>query len=134
MRRLAQELSVVPMALYKHVADREDLLDGIVEVIIREIDLPVRDLGWRSAIRLRVLSARSALQRHRWARQAIESRARPTPGVLEYQESFAEIFLTGGFPPTWPTPLCTPSAAGCGGSHRSCSTAQPTHGRRRRRR
>ena len=99
MRRLAQELSVVPMALYKHVADREDLLDGIVEVIIREIDLPVRDLGWRSAIRLRVLSARSALQRHRWARQAIESRARPTPGVLEYQESFAEIFLTGGFSP-----------------------------------
>ncbi len=99
MRRLAQELDVVPMALYKHVADKEDLLDGVVEAIIREIDPPVLDSGWRNAIRRRVLSARSALQRHRWARQAIESRSNPTPAVLEYQDSFAGIFLAGGFTP-----------------------------------
>ncbi|MGM0931450.1 MAG: TetR/AcrR family transcriptional regulator [Actinomycetota bacterium] len=99
MRRLAQELDVVPMALYKHVADKEDLLDGMVEVLIREIDPPADGADWRSAIRLRVLSARQALQRHPWARQAIESRARPTPAVLEYQDSFAGIFLAGGFTP-----------------------------------
>ena len=99
MRRLALELDVVPMALYKHVADKEDLLDGMVEVIIREIDPPLLDSGWRDAIRCRVLSARSALQRHRWARQAIESRNTPTSGVLEYQDSFAGIFLAGGFTP-----------------------------------
>jgi AcrR family transcriptional regulator len=99
MRRLAQELDVVPMALYKHVADKEDLLDGMVEVLIREIDPPVRDTDWRNAVRQRVLSARRALQRHPWARQAIESRARPTPAVLEYQDSFAGMFLAGGFTP-----------------------------------
>ncbi|WP_411720560.1 TetR/AcrR family transcriptional regulator [Mycetocola sp.] len=99
MRRLAQELDVVPMALYKHVADKEDLLDGMVEAIIREIDPPVLDAGWRDAIRGRVLSARSAFRRHRWARQAIESRSNPTPAVLEYQDSFAGIFLAGGFTP-----------------------------------
>ncbi|TFC82191.1 TetR family transcriptional regulator [Cryobacterium cheniae] len=99
MRRLAQELGVVPMALYKHVADKEDLLDGMVEDIVREIDPPALDTGWQDAIRRRVLSARSALQRHRWARQAIESRIKPTPAVLEYQDSFAGIFLAGGFTP-----------------------------------
>ncbi|TFC92221.1 TetR/AcrR family transcriptional regulator [Cryobacterium sp. TMT3-29-2] len=99
MRRLAQEVGVVPMALYKHVADKEDLLDGMVEVIIREIDPPVLDSCWRDAIRHRVLSARSALHHHRWARQAIESRSKPTPSVLEYQDSFAGIFLAGGFTP-----------------------------------
>ena len=99
MRRLAQELGVVPMALYKHVADKEDLVDGMVEAIIREIDPPVPGSGWRDAIRRRVLSARSALHRHRWARQAIESRSNPTPAVLEYQESLAGIFLAGGFTP-----------------------------------
>ena len=99
MRRLAQELGVVPMALYKHVADKEDLLDGMVDAIIREIAALVPDSGWRDTIRRRVLSARSTLHRHRWARQAIESRSHPTPAVLEYQDSFAGIFLAGGFTP-----------------------------------
>lgn len=99
MRRLAEELGVVPMALYKHVAGKEELLDGMVEVIIREIDPPVADAGWKDAVRRRVLSARRALQRHPWARQVIESRSTPTPAVLEYQDSFAGMFLAGGFTP-----------------------------------
>ena len=99
MRRLAQELGVVPMALYKHVSDKEDLLDGMVDAIIREIAPPVPDSGWRDTIRRRVLSARSALHHHRWARQAIESRSHPTPAVLVYQDSFAGISLTNGFTP-----------------------------------
>lgn len=97
MRRLAQELDVVPMALYKHVANKEELLDGMVEVIIGEIDPPVFDFDWKSAVRQRVLSARRALQRHPWARQAIESRTNKTPTVLEYMETFIGMFLAGGF-------------------------------------
>ncbi|BAS11047.1 tetracycline repressor protein class H [Arthrobacter sp. Hiyo4] len=58
MRRLAQELDVVPMALYKHVANKEELLDGMVDVIIGEIDPPVAGADWKNMVRLRVLSAR----------------------------------------------------------------------------
>ena len=97
MRRLAHELGVVPMALYKHVENKEALLDGMVEVIIGEIDPPVADADWKSAVRMRVLSARQALQRHPWARQAIESRVNKTPPVLDYMDSFIGMFLAGGF-------------------------------------
>jgi AcrR family transcriptional regulator len=99
MRRLAQELDVVPMALYKHVQNKEELLDGMVEVIVREIDPPVHGADWKRAVRERVLSARRALQRHPWARQAIESRTNKTPAVLEYMDSFTGMFLDGGFSP-----------------------------------
>jgi AcrR family transcriptional regulator len=97
MRRLAHELGVVPMALYKHVANKEELLDGMVESIIGEIDPPKLHADWRSAVRLRVLSARRALQRHSWARQAIESRTTKTPAVLDYMDSFIGMLLAGGF-------------------------------------
>ncbi|BCW66959.1 TetR family transcriptional regulator [Arthrobacter sp. NicSoilB4] len=97
MRRLAEELGVVPMALYKHVANKEELLDGMVANLIGEIDPPVPDADWKSAVRLRVLSARRSLQRHPWARQAIESRTNKTPAVLDYMESFTGMFLAGGF-------------------------------------
>jgi AcrR family transcriptional regulator len=97
MRRLAQELGVVPMALYKHVANKEELLDGMVEVIVGEIEPPVRGAGWKSAVRLRVLSARRVLLRHPWARQVLETRTNKTPAVLGYMDSFIGMFLAGGF-------------------------------------
>ena len=97
MRRLAQELGVVPMALYKHIANKEELLDGMVDVLVGEIDPPVRDAGWKAAVRLRVLSARRSLLRHPWARQVLESRTNRTPAVLEYMDSFIGMFLAGGF-------------------------------------
>ncbi|WP_306912901.1 MULTISPECIES: TetR/AcrR family transcriptional regulator [unclassified Arthrobacter] len=97
MRRLAQELDVVPMALYKHVANKEELLDGMVEVIVGEIDPAVGGTDWKSAVRLRVLSARRVLQRHKWARRVLESRTNQTPAVLEYMDSFTGMFLAGGF-------------------------------------
>src|SRR5215210_1141474 len=73
MRSLAQELGVVPMALYKHVANKEELLDGMVEVIVGEIDPPMHGADWKAAIRQRILSARQSLLRHRWASQVVES-------------------------------------------------------------
>ena len=97
MRRLAQELGVVPMALYKHVANKEELLGGMVDAIVGEIDAPDPDAPWKSAVRLRVLSARQVLLRHSWARPVIESRTTATPAVLGYMDGFAGIFLAGGF-------------------------------------
>jgi AcrR family transcriptional regulator len=97
MRRLAQELGVVPMALYKHVANKDQLLDGMVDVIVSEISPPVSGGDWKSAVRQRILSARAALLRHAWASRVIESRAAPTPVMLAYLDSVIGLFRTGGF-------------------------------------
>jgi AcrR family transcriptional regulator len=97
MRGLAQELGVVPMALYKHVANKDELLDGMVDVVIEEIEPGDPRLAWKGAVRQRVLAARRAVLRHPWARQAIESRTRRTPTVLAYMDSLAGTFRTGGF-------------------------------------
>ncbi|MFI5531233.1 TetR/AcrR family transcriptional regulator C-terminal domain-containing protein [Kitasatospora sp. NPDC051853] len=95
MRRLAQELGVVPMALYKHVANKDQLLDGMVDAVLAEID-PVGDGPWREVVRARVLSARAALLRHRWAARVIETRPVPTAAVLAYLDSMAGAFRSGG--------------------------------------
>jgi AcrR family transcriptional regulator len=97
MRRLAQELGVVPMALYKHVANKDALLDGMIDVVVGEIDPPAEGLGWKLAIRERILSARRALLRHPWASRVMESRVAPTPTVLAYMDSMIGMFLAGGF-------------------------------------
>ncbi|GAB3334015.1 TetR/AcrR family transcriptional regulator C-terminal domain-containing protein [Micromonospora halotolerans] len=97
MRNLAQELGVVPMALYKHVANKEELLDGMVDVVVGEIDPPADGADWKSAIRQRILSARRALERHPWSSRVIESRPKPTPVVLDYLNSIVGMFRAGGF-------------------------------------
>ena len=97
MRRLAEELGVVPMALYKHVADKDQLLDGLIDVVVGEIDPPISGADWKSAIRNRILSARRALLRHPWASQVIESRTNPTPLVMKYMDSMIGMFMAGGF-------------------------------------
>ncbi|MGW4126487.1 TetR/AcrR family transcriptional regulator [Nocardia sp. NPDC004711] len=97
MRNLARELGVVPMALYKHVANKEELLDGMVEVIVGEIDPPDGGLDWKQAIRARVLSARRTLQHHRWASHVVESRTSAPPVVLDYMNSLVGMFRAGGF-------------------------------------
>jgi AcrR family transcriptional regulator len=99
MRTLAGELGVVPMALYKHVAGKEELLDGMVDAVIAEFEPADPALGWQDAVRARVLSARRAVLRHPWARQAIESRTRRTAAVLGYMDSLAGLFRAGGFSP-----------------------------------
>lgn len=97
MRRLAQELDVVPMALYRHVANKEELLDGMVEVLIGEINPALEGVDWKATVRHRVLSARRALLQHAWSRQVIETRTNKTPAVLAYMESMIGMFLAGGF-------------------------------------
>jgi AcrR family transcriptional regulator len=97
MRKLAEELGVVPMALYKHVTNKEELLDGMIDVVVGEIDPPVPGIDWKGAVRRRILSARRALLRHPWASRVIESKKNPTLVVLEYMDSMIGIFLAGGF-------------------------------------
>ncbi len=97
MRRLAAELGVVPMALYKHVANKDELLDAMLDVVVAEIDPPRTDTDWKTAVRERILSARRALLRHPWASRVMESRTRPTPTVMAYMDSMIAMFTDGGF-------------------------------------
>jgi AcrR family transcriptional regulator len=97
MRKLAQVLDVVPMALYRHVANKDELLDGMIDVVVDEIDPPETGVDWKTAVRRRILSARRALLRHAWASRVMESRAEPTPKVLAYMDSMMGMFRAGGF-------------------------------------
>ena len=96
MRNLAQELGVVPMALYKHVANKEELLDEMINTIVLEIDPLKKDLEWKASLRHRILSARAVLLRHPWAPHVIESRNSASPVVLDYIDSLIGIFLRAG--------------------------------------
>jgi AcrR family transcriptional regulator len=97
MRKLAQALDVVPMALYRHVANKDELLGGLIDVVVGEIDPPLEGADWKTAIRARILSARRSLLRHPWASRVMESRTTPTPVVLGYMDSMIGLFRTGGF-------------------------------------
>lgn len=97
MRNLAARLGVVPMALYNHVANKKELLDGMIDVIVGEIDPPPTDGPWKSVVRARVVSARQVMLRHPWVRQVIESRTTRTPAVLAYMDSMARTFRAAGF-------------------------------------
>jgi AcrR family transcriptional regulator len=97
MRKVAQELGVVPMALYRHVANKDEMLDGMIDLVVGEIDPPPGGTDWKAAIRARILSARRALLRHPWASRVIESRTEPGPAMLEYMDSMIGLFRAGGF-------------------------------------
>jgi AcrR family transcriptional regulator len=96
MRGLAQELGVVPMALYKHVANKDELLDGMVDSVFGEIELPPADIDWRSAMRRRAISTREALQRHGWAIGMMESR-QPGPANLRNHNAVMGCLRGAGF-------------------------------------
>lgn len=97
MRSLARELGVKPMSLYHHVANKEEILDGIIDVVFNEIELPPADAGWRSAIRQRAISARRVLARHPWATPLVESRTNPGPATLRQHDSVIGTFRRAGF-------------------------------------
>jgi AcrR family transcriptional regulator len=99
MRQLASRVGVVPMALYKHVAGKEELLDGMVDVVVGDIGLPEPGVEWKDAVRSQVLAARRSLLGHRWAAQVIESRTSASPVVLAYMDSLIGTFRAGGFSP-----------------------------------
>jgi AcrR family transcriptional regulator len=97
MRRLGQELGVEAMSLYNHVANKEEILDGMVDIVVGEIDPPTTGTDWKSAMRHRILSARRSLLRHPWASAVIVTRVNVTPAMLQYMDSMAGILRGGGF-------------------------------------
>ena len=97
MRKLAHELGVEAMSLYHHVANKDDILDGIVDVVFSEIVLPSGDADWKAAMRQRAISAREALLRHPWATGLMESRSTPGPATLRHHDAVLGILRTAGF-------------------------------------
>ena len=98
MRRLAQELGVEAMSLYHHVANKDAILDGIVDVVFAEIELPDAEAGWREAMRRRAISVRDALRRHPWATGLMESRPTPGPANLRHHDAVLGVLRGAGFP------------------------------------
>jgi AcrR family transcriptional regulator len=97
MRSLGRSLGVEAMSLYNHVQDKDDLLDGMVDLVVAEIELPSRDGPWRHAMRRRAVSARAAFARHPWASTAIHVRPSSGPARLEAFEATIACLRTAGF-------------------------------------
>src|SRR6266508_448536 len=97
MRNLAEELEVAPMALYRHVANKDDLIDAMIDVVFSEISLPLGGADWRTAMRQRAISVREALSRHRWAIGLMESRRSPGPANLRHHDAVLGCLRAAGF-------------------------------------
>ncbi|MDP9848766.1 TetR/AcrR family transcriptional regulator C-terminal domain-containing protein [Streptosporangium lutulentum] len=104
MRRLAEVLGAEAMSLYYHVANKDKVLDGIVDVIAEEIndvvdriDVPSKGADWKKAMRQRILSARAVLLRHPWAPGVLPSRATTSPAIVQYFDALVGLMRDGGF-------------------------------------
>ena len=97
MRKLGQDLGVEAMSLYNHVANKDDILDGIVDFVFGEIALPSGKAEWKPAMRKRAISAHDALLRHPWAPSLMQSRTRPGPATLRHHDSVLGSLRKAGF-------------------------------------
>jgi AcrR family transcriptional regulator len=97
MRALAQSLGVEAMSLYYHVKNKDDILDGMIDVIITEVDVPVPGGDWRSAQHRRATSLHDMLTHHPWAAPLMESRSNPGPASLRYYDAVIGSFRQAGF-------------------------------------
>ena len=97
MRRLAQELGVEAMSLYNHVANKDEILDGLVETVAGEVDIPSDGEDWKVTLRTIALSAREVLLRHRWASSLWMERGTPGPARLGYGEALLRTLREAGF-------------------------------------
>jgi AcrR family transcriptional regulator len=97
MRRLGDELGVEAMSLYNHVSNKEDLLNGMVDAVFGEIELPSHSEGWKSSIRKRSVSFRAMLSRHPWATGLTDSGTNPGPSTLRHHDRVIGTFRNAGF-------------------------------------
>ncbi len=97
MRKLAEELGVGAMTLYHYVPNKVELLDGMVDLVFSEIELPSTEVEWRTAMRRRAISTREALNRHRWAVGLMESRMTPGPASLRLHDAVLGCLRDAGF-------------------------------------
>jgi AcrR family transcriptional regulator len=97
MRRLGQELGVDAMALYRHVRDKDDLLSGVIEVVVSEIERPAPSQDWLADFRGLVMAARRVMLRHPWAPRILEERGTAGPAALAHIDAALRTLLAGGF-------------------------------------
>jgi AcrR family transcriptional regulator len=97
IRSLATELGTKPMSVYYHVANKDEILDGLVDLVFDEIELPVAGHPWRAEMRRRADSARAVLGRHRWAIGLLESRTTPGPATLRHHDAVLATLRAAGF-------------------------------------
>jgi AcrR family transcriptional regulator len=104
MRNLGHELGVEAMSLYNHVANKEAILDGLVEVVVgevlaavEEVEAPAEPSEWKQTVRRRILAAREVLLRHRWAPGVLESRTTMPPNLLGYYDTLLRLMREAGF-------------------------------------
>jgi len=104
MRSLAERLGVEAMSLYHYVANKEDLLDGVCELVLEEINDAVAEQppatgpdDWQGVMRTRILTARTVVLRHKWLPSVLETRTTMSPATLYYHHDILAIFRAGGF-------------------------------------
>lgn len=99
IRSLSQQLGVKPMSVYYYVANKDEILDSIVDLVFGEIELPAADGDWRAELRRRADSARRVLRAHPWAIGLLESRSSPGPANLRHHDAVIATLRAAGFPP-----------------------------------
>ncbi len=97
IRKLATQLDVKPMTIYHHVPNKEAIIDGMVDRVFSEIDLPPTDVDWKDAITIRSRSTRAVLSCHPWATPLMESRTNPGPATLLHHDAVLKCFRDAGF-------------------------------------
>jgi len=97
IRSLAEQLGVKPMSVYHHVANKDEILDGIVDIVFSQIELPSANGEWRAEITRRARSARAVLRQHPWAIGLLETRTNPGPATLRHHNAVLGALRSGGF-------------------------------------
>jgi AcrR family transcriptional regulator len=97
MRKLGEAVGVEAMSLYNHVANKDDLLDGMTDAVFAEIDLPASGNDWRTAMRERAISVRTVLARHPWATPLMQSRTTPGPATMRHHDTVIGTLRAAGF-------------------------------------
>jgi AcrR family transcriptional regulator len=97
MRKLGEELGVEAMSLYNHVANKTDLLNGMIDAVFEEVELPSHNDDWKTALRKRSLSLRDMLKRHPWANGLMDSAATPGEATLRHHDRVLGTFRNAGF-------------------------------------
>jgi AcrR family transcriptional regulator len=99
MRRLAKELGVEAMSLYNHVANKDEILAGIVEIVASEVEVPADPANWKASIRQSAISAHDAFIRHRWACPLMMSTVAMIPSRMRWMEGLLATLRQAGFSP-----------------------------------
>jgi AcrR family transcriptional regulator len=97
MRKLAKSLGVEAMSLYNHIPNKEQLLNGMVELVSSEIDPPSTGGDWKAEMRKRAISTRAALNRHPWAAGLMDARPRPGETSQRLHEAVLACLRDAGF-------------------------------------